>query len=848
MLTALGLFLTGAPFLVVLMHLIVIYCLGRGTAALTTPWRLAILRNETILSYVLQIPLLLALGLAVGTTLLVWLWVRSIGKRWAAPLLVVAVLALVGNFLYRPWELKVAQLWPEQFYSRAEYELTVAGDLEMARRLFTEVRLLTKEQVLVEAWLAGISYLEGNYARAIREACYWLAYDSAIAPTYEEVATNLITTVHWSIYQLGYDKPIAQSLTLRDQLLQEIKGSWPQSRCITGEELSPFFFGISPANRAFIIEMGKKYAPPALYAYLGVLSGRPDLYRPPQGASVSERNAAILTALLSTQPYGLPSWDSENRLLAEDKYAAWGAFLVGDYNHPALRDPSQYSLADQPLRDGAALSLAIQGLDSADPEAGTSRLGAYMDSDNQFQAILQDRYTPSPWLDDIYALLMYLWEQQGERELALEYYAKLMRHLDPEGSTPRRQLQLICDFCNPGTIIGLDMPVAALEDLLDHNRNPTLKEAACNPPFILDLIGLRKVAIGEYSGARTTFQRIATECGVAYPNLEVADYLRMVELLETIAKSPTVDNYLRYFTLMDRAWTWDQTGSVPIPESWFLNEAVFRTAYWPPSVSLEVNPWSIYARRLEDFVQRFGGQPNNDVNVAVSLLRMAAVYDRLSNKRMIMQDPISEERYRRQLRDLAASALTRYLESYFNRKDIPIDFCHFEGLYANRPGRMSGYNLTQDCVIEWSVLLQLGTTSSSFSMLERYRESEIVAMQDQAQQVVGRYPRHHLANNLLNWIAWGYCYRANRHPVNSMEYVANYQQALQVYQELAKRYPDGEMAKNAKANIPIIQEKLRSPEARRPVAEGRWTWDTAEKLAPRLQDLFEMLRPERQER
>jgi len=353
---------------------------------------------------------------------------------------------------------------------------------------------------------------------------------------------------------------------------------------------------------------------------------------------------------------------------------------------------------------------------------------------------------------------------------------------------------------------------------------------------------------GQYSDARATFQRIAAECGVAYPDFEAADYLRMVELLEEIDISPTVDNYLRYFTLMDRSWTWDEEGLVPIPESWFLKPAVDRTAFWPPPVSLEVNPWIIYAKQMEDFVQRFGGQPNNDVSVAVSLLRMASVYDNVSNKWMTLQDPTSEEKYRRQLRDLASSALTRYLESYFDRKDIPIDFCRLSGLYKNRQGHMPGYNLTQDCVIEWLALLQLGNPNSSFSTLQRYTESEVIAMQEQARQLVERYPQHHLANNLLNWIAWGYCYRANLNPVNSMEYVANYQRALQVYQELAKRYPDGEMAKNAKANIPIIQEKLRSPEARRQIAEGRWTWDTAEKLAPRLQDLFEILQPERQGR
>ncbi|MCX6032887.1 MAG: hypothetical protein NT169_26825, partial [Chloroflexi bacterium] len=85
-------------------------------------------------------------------------------------------------------------------------------------------------------------------------------------------------------------------------------------------------------------------------------------------------------------------------------------------------------------------------------------------------------------------------------------------------------------------------------------------------------------------------------------------------------------------------------------------------------------------------------------------------------------------------------------------------------------------------------------------------------------------------------------YRANLHSITSKEYIENYRNALSTYRELLQRYPAGDMATNARENIPIIEEKLRSPDARRDVPEGRWTWDTAEKLPPPLEDIFRLLR------
>ena len=126
-------------------------------------------------------------------------------------------------------------------------------------------------------------------------------------------------------------------------------------------------------------------------------------------------------------------------------------------------------------------------------------------------------------------------------------------------------------------------------------------------------------------------------------------------------------------------------------------------------------------------------------------------------------------------------------------------------------------------------------------MHDALKRPDVVAMQDEARRLVESYSQHHLANNLLSWVAWGYCYRANLYDTYSAAYFENYNKALETYQELVDRYDQGAVAENAAENITLIEEKLRSPEKRRSVPEGRWTWDTAGKPTPRLDDILRFL-------
>jgi outer membrane protein assembly factor BamD (BamD/ComL family) len=814
-------FLTTLLVLAVGLHYFVIYGLGTGTGWLTSSFRQAVLRNPLILSYRLQWTFVFPLTVAALIVVLVgFMWYRTIRRGFAVLLLALICVAGIANGFYRSYELYVARTKPAQVYNRAEYELVNAGDIVMARRLFEEIHPHSKEQVLIEAWLAGINYLEGNYTQAIIDACDWLAYDSSIMPDYDTIAPSLVTTVHWSLYQLAHTVPFAEALEWRNELLEEMDESQSESGCFVNQELSPFFFGISPDNRAFIKELPQKYAPPALYTYLGILSGYPERYPLPEGAIVDEADRETLTWLLATPLYG-DGEDDQREWYYANKYAYWGAFLIGDYNHSTLTSVYIGARERMNVASAAALAQAVNNLGD-EPAQGIARITAFVDPNNYYAQYLM--YEHSPWLDDVYALLMYLWSQQGDIDRALDYYSELSQ-LD--------EYDILCDFCNPWSVLGLGVSTEELETLVA-NQDPRINMTACDPPYLLDLLGLKQLSQGRYDKARATFRQLGEQCNARHPDMDAHDYLRLVSLLEAIDESPTKENYQRFFKTMDQSWTWGYQGDVPLPETWFLQNAVYRTNNWPVGVFVRINPWITYAQLLKEYADRFAQDSADDVRIPASLLQAAWIYDVLAARPGDMLNKDAQAEYTRQLQARAAAALEHYLELYYERDDVPAEFCRYYRGNDEYPAR---YNVVQDCTIEWLALLHLGAHQDE-DISERYDEQDIVAMQEQARKLVDRYPSHHLANNLLTWIAWGYCYRANLYSAYSGVYIEYYRSALQTYQELLDKYPSGAQATNARENIRIIEKKLRSPEDRRQVPEGRWTWDVAEKSVPQLEDFL----------
>lgn len=272
------LFLTVLLVVLVGLHYLVINALGNGTAALTTSLQQAVFRNPLLLSFRLQWTAILPLTLLALVMVGVARTYHALDRLKLWSLLVVILLVGVGNFFYRPVELYVAQNNVDQVYSRAEYELVNAQEPALARRFFEDIPEDSKERVVIEAWLAGIHYLEGDYVTAIRDSCTWLANEPDVTSDYDTIAPSLVTTVHWSLYQLGHTLSRDEAANTFNQLQAELHQSQPDSLCVKNRELSAYFLGISPENRSFMLELVEKYAPPPLYRYLGLLSGQPERY------------------------------------------------------------------------------------------------------------------------------------------------------------------------------------------------------------------------------------------------------------------------------------------------------------------------------------------------------------------------------------------------------------------------------------------------------------------------------------------------------------------------------------------------------------------------------------------
>ncbi len=135
-----------------------------------------------------------------------------------------------------------------------------------------------------------------------------------------------------------------------------------------------------------------------------------------------------------------------------------------------------------------------------------------------------------------------------------------------------------------------------------------------------------------------------------------------------------------------------------------------------------------------------------------------------------------------------------------------------------------------DRALEQIALIHLSDGVSFSNAPPVYLKEDIDLMQNAARELVEEFPDHHLANNFLNWIAWGYCYKANLYNITSLEYEINYELALSTYQEILAKYGAepriiwSQITVNAEENISIISDKLNDPTKREPIPIENWYW------------------------
>jgi tetratricopeptide (TPR) repeat protein len=118
-------------------------------------------------------------------------------------------------------------------------------------------------------------------------------------------------------------------------------------------------------------------------------------------------------------------------------------------------------------------------------------------------------------------------------------------------------------------------------------------------------------------------------------------------------------------------------------------------------------------------------------------------------------------------------------------------------------------------------LIWLHKLESFDSVLDLYEEEELERMREEFLAFVQERPNHHLANNLLNWVAWSHCLEANLHPLGSPDYEYHYYRAAELYQRIIDEYPLGLTWENARKRSNEIKEKLQNPSA---TQEEQWYW------------------------
>jgi len=315
------------------------------------------------------------------------------------------------------------------------------------------------------------------------------------------------------------------------------------------------------------------------------------------------------------------------------------------------------------------------------------------------------------------------------------------------------------------------MPIEELSGFLNtHRQQSTLEEE-------LDyLLGRRLFEERQFIAARDQFSRFLNLYSSSSLRKQAEYNLRIID--QVIRLDPQQVNnldQLAYYLL-------DELDSKP-PEGSVLTRQFFwdETGRPIPDAAREAQNIYLWAALLLD---KYMSSHPSAASSPDMLYRMAVAYDK----------GWAEEEARKAYWD--------YLRLYYNSSSPQVKF-----------------------VMERIALMSLDVSSSVDQYnTPKYERDRIQRMISEAQNLVDLYPQHDLANNLLNWIAWGYCYMANNDPQSDIDYLVNYKLALATYKDIVTRYPKGCVTDNAREAIQIIEAKLSNPSKRVRVDPKRWYW------------------------
>ena len=457
----------------------------------------------------------------------------------------------------------------------------------------------------------------------------------------------------------------------------------------------------------------------------------------------------------------------------EDQYADYGKLVLGHL--------------DQIIQEGSEVNKNIY--DFAFYEKGwrqyrEEHYDAALDTFKRFLYLKE--FSTHPWRDDALWRAAMCYKHMKDYKNALHYLSLMESEIDgdvPEYADMDVNVLYIADVL---------MPIDQLDRAVSENTFSNLL------PILKYTLAERRLAEGSYADSRRLFLEISNDyrgqvfepnIGKKYSYSELADQkLKVIDVLMSYQEEHSKDANLLIADYLD---TYDAFSPLENDLRYYI--PMFLNAEQVTTEDYLVNRSKTYvaAKRREEFIR----ENPRDPRVPDLLFKVAQGYETVAS----WQDLPESADFLAMVRKKASDSYIKYLDQYPNHDSKKFDEAleHAGSLYLTRCLYDSGFSCDMD---------------------------SIKGMRDVYIQLVNKYPEHRLANNMLNWIAWSYCFEANLPSNSNQQYIDAYRLAWATYYRIATQYPDGAIGENARRNMPIIEEKIKNPGERKKFAPANWDW------------------------
>jgi len=394
-----------------------------------------------------------------------------------------------------------------------------------------------------------------------------------------------------------------------------------------------------------------------------------------------------------------------------DEYADFARFLLGRYDE---------IITGGYENNGHVFDLAFY-------EKGRSQFqrGDYGDALKTFQAFL---YAPMlrehPWRDDARWRVAECYKRLGRYVDALDNLARMEG--EPDGEVPRYAEMAI----NALYIADVAMPIEDLAQVVAEEHFPTLQ------PLLKYTLAERLLAARRYEDSRRIFEEVIEEYGTRNVQIDpwkkgqvllgdlAAKKIKVIDVLAHYERTRTEDSPL---LLADYLETYDAFS--PFENELRLYIPMFFDNDWQ-TVTDEYMTTRCRHYLSAQLREQFIATHPDDGRVPDLLLQIAKSYEAIASWEYL--PPTGE--FLDAVRQRAVDTYLTYIQEYPNHSE--------EGF---------------DKALESSGSLFLARCRVGIPHPYSCDIDSVVGMREVYQRLVDSYPEHHLANNMLNWIAWTYC-------------------------------------------------------------------------------------------